>query len=31
MEYNFQEIENSLLKEWEENKIFKTQEEEGNK
>jgi leucyl-tRNA synthetase len=31
MEYNFQEIENSLLKEWEENKIFKTKEEEGNK
>jgi len=31
MEYNFQEIENSFLKEWEENKIFKTKEEEGNK
>ncbi|WP_299239650.1 leucine--tRNA ligase [Sulfurihydrogenibium sp.] len=31
MEYNFQEIENSFLKEWEKNKIFKTKEEEGNK
>jgi leucyl-tRNA synthetase len=31
MEYNFQEIENSFLKEWEGNKIFKTKEEEGNK
>jgi leucyl-tRNA synthetase len=31
MEYNFQEIENGFLKEWEENKIFKTKEEEGNK
>ena len=31
MEYNFQEIENSFLKEWEENEIFKTKEKEGNK
>ncbi|WP_299227716.1 leucine--tRNA ligase [Sulfurihydrogenibium sp.] len=31
MEYNFQEIENSFLKEWEENKIFRTKEEKGNK
>jgi len=31
MEYNFQEIENSFLKEWEENEIFKTKEEERDK